>query len=319
MTFGNPNWEGSPWVIPESESLPLLKKAYDMGINTWETANTYSNGQSEVIIGKALKEYNIPRSKVVLMTKIYYPVMDSDPDYRPSNPRNDGLLVNQMGLSRKHIFEAVDASLSRLQTSYIDVLQLHRLDRDTEPEEIMKALHDLVQMGKVLYLGASSMYCWELARLHYIAKLNHWTTFTSMQGFYNLLYREEEREMNPFCEAEGIGLIPWSPLARGLLARPFGEKTERSEKDVKTKKWFQEADEQNEGIVGRVEELARRKGCKMAVLAVAWCLAKGVCPIVGLNSLERIERVSDAFDVDLSKEDLEYLEEPYRPLKVQAI
>ncbi|KAE8397643.1 NADP-dependent oxidoreductase domain-containing protein [Aspergillus pseudonomiae] len=316
MTFGNPSWEGSPWVLPDSEALPLLKKAYDCGINTWDTADTYSNGMSEILIGKALEQYNIPRSKVVIMTKLYYPVLEAGSNARPNPAVNDGDLVNQMGLSRKHIFEAVDASLARLKSSYIDVLQLHRID-DTHPEEVMRALHDLVQMGKVHYLGASSMYCWQLARLQYAAKMNNWTTFTSMQGLYSLLYREEERETNRFCHAEGIGLIPWSPLARGLLARPWNVKTDRSVKDAKTAKWF--SGEQDRKIVTRVDQLARSKGCSMSALAIAWLLKKGACPIAGLNSIERIESASEALAVRLSDSDLRFLEEHYRPLPVQAI
>ncbi|KAE8312044.1 NADP-dependent oxidoreductase domain-containing protein [Aspergillus transmontanensis] len=316
MTFGNPSWEGSPWVLPEAEALPLLKKAYDCGINTWDTANTYSNGMSEILIGKALERYNIPRSKVVIMTKLYYPVLEPESNARPNPAVNDGSLVNQMGLSRKHIFEAVDASLARLKSSYIDVLQLHRID-DTQPEEVMRALHDLVQMGKIHYLGASSMYCWQLARLQYAAKMNNWTTFTSMQGLYNLLYREEERETNRFCQAEGIGLIPWSPLARGLLARPWNVKTDRSVKDAKTAKWF--SGEQDQKIIMRVDQLARSKGCSMSALAIAWLLEKGACPIVGLNSIERIESASEALAVRLSDADIRFLEEHYRPLPVQAI
>ncbi|KNG80403.1 hypothetical protein ANOM_011736 [Aspergillus nomiae NRRL 13137] len=316
MTFGNPSWEGSPWVLPESEALPLLKKAYDCGINTWDTADTYSNGMSEILIGKALEQYNIPRSKVVVMTKLYYPVLEADSNARPNPAVNDGDLVNQMGLSRKHIFEAVDASLARLKSSYIDVLQLHRID-DTHPEEVMRALHDLVQMGKVHYLGASSMYCWQLARLQYAAKMNNWTTFTSMQGLYNLLYREEERETNRFCHAERISLTPWSPLARGLLARPWDVKTDRSVKDTKTAKWF--SGEQDQKIVTRVDQLARSKGCSMSALAIAWLLKKGACPIAGLNSIERIESASEALAVRLSDADLRFLEEHYRPLPVQAI
>ncbi|OOO13465.1 hypothetical protein COH20_012340 [Aspergillus flavus] len=316
MTFGNPSWEGSPWVLPEAEALPLLKKAYDCGINTWDTANTYSNGMSEIIIGKALERYNIPRSKVVIMTKLYYPVLEPESNARPNPAINDGVLVNQMGLSRKHIFEAVDASLARLKSSYIDVLQLHRID-DTHPEEVMRALHDLVQMGKIHYLGASSMYCWQLVRLQYAAKMNNWTVFTSMQGLYNLLYREEERETNKFCQAEGIGLIPWSPLARGLLARPWNVKTDRSVKDAKTAKWF--SGEQDQKIITRVDQLARSKGCSMSALAIAWLLEKGACPIVGLNSIERIESASEALAVRLSDVDIRFLEEQYRPLSVQAI
>ncbi|KAL4752234.1 hypothetical protein BDW72DRAFT_212107 [Aspergillus terricola var. indicus] len=319
MTFGNPSWEGSPWVLPEEEALPLLKKAYDCGINTWDTADTYSNGLSEVIVGKALRRYSIPREKVVIMTKLYYPVMEITSNARPNPAVNDGELVNQMGLSRKHIFEAVDASLRRLATSYIDVLQLHRVD-DTvrsNPEELMKALHDLVVAGKVHYLGASSMHCWQLARLHYTAKLNNWTGFSSMQNLYNLLYREEEREVNPFCEVEGIGLIPWSPLARGLLARPANVRTERSKKDAKTAKWF--AGDQNEKIIGRVQQIAAAKGCSMSAVAMAWLLHKGACPIVGLNTADRIEAVTDVFAIRLTDEEVLLLEEHYRPLHVQAI
>ncbi|KAE8138846.1 NADP-dependent oxidoreductase domain-containing protein [Aspergillus pseudotamarii] len=316
MTFGNPSWEGSPWVLPEAEALPLLKKAYDCGINTWDTADTYSNGMSEILIGKALEQYNIPRSKVVIMTKLYYPVLPPESNARPNPAVNNGDLVNQMGLSRKHIFDAVDASLTRLKSSYIDVLQLHRID-DTHPEEVMRALHDLVQMGKIHYLGASSMYCWQLARLQYAAKMNNWTTFTSIQGLYNLLYREEERETNMFCQAEGIGLIPWSPLARGLLARPWNVKTDRSVKDAKTTKWF--SGEQDQKIVTRVDQLARSKGCSMSAVAMAWLLRKGACPIAGLNSIERIESASEALTVRLTDADIRFLEEHYRPLPVQAM
>lgn len=317
MTFGNPNWEGSPWVLPEEDALPLIKKAYDVGINTWETADTYSNGQSEEIIGKTLQVYSIPRSKVVIMTKLFYPVLEDTPDARPQPAHNDGALVNQMGLSRKHIFEAVEASLRRLKTSYIDVLSLHRLDQNTSPTEIMGALHDLVKAGKVHYLGGSSMHTWQFARLQYTAKVNGWTPFTSMSGLYNLLYREEEREMNPFCNAEGIGLIPWSPIARGLLTRPFSQQTERSQQDKKAKKWFQ--GQQNGEIVTRVEKLAAKKGCSMSSLAMAWLLHKNACPIAGLNTVARIESVSEALAVSLSEEEMLHLEELYAPLEVQAM
>lgn len=319
MAFGNPSWEGSPWVRPEEEALPLLKKAYDCGINTWDTANTYSNGLSEVIVGKALREFSIPRKKVVILTKLYYPVMEITSNARPNPAVNDGTLVNQMGLSRKHIFEAVDASLKRLGTTYIDVLQLHRVDETVSSNsvEVMKALHDLVQAGKVHYLGASSMHCWQLARLHYTAKMNGWTGFTSMQNLYNLVYREEERDVNPFCDVEGIGLIPWSPLARGLLARPSNVQTERSKRDAKTAKWF--AGDQNEKIIGRVQQIAESKGCSMSAVAMAWLLHKGTCPIVGLNSLERIEAATEAFGIYLAKEEVQLLEEPYQALAVQAI
>jgi aryl-alcohol dehydrogenase-like predicted oxidoreductase len=317
MSYGNPNWEGSPWILDEEHSLPLLKRAYDMGINTFDTANTYSNGVSEEILGKALATYSIPRSRVVIMTKIYYPVIEDDLDARPNPAVNEGVLVNQMGLSRKHIFDAVNGSLRRLNTDYIDVLQLHRVDDETPPEETMRALHDLVQMGKLRYLGASSMHLWQFARLQYTAKMNGWTSFVSMQGFYNLLYREEEREMNPFCRAEGVGLIPWSPLARGLLARPWREKSARADQDQKTKRWF--VGDQNELIVSRVEELAHEKGCGMSAIAMAWLLRRGACPIVGLNSVQRIEESLEALEVELTEDQMKFLEEPYQPLAVQAI
>lgn len=256
------------------------------------------------------------------MTKLYYPVMNDHS--RPQPAINDGLeLVNQMGLSRKHIFEAVEASLARLGTSYIDVLQLHRINTaESHPEEIMHALHDLVTMGKVHYIAGSSMRTWEFARLHYTAKMNRWTTFTSMQNFYNLLYREEEREMIPFCQAEGIGITPWSPVARGLLTRPWNTQTERSVQDAKSRKWFGvEVEEQNRRIVDRVEILAKRMKCSMAGVSVAWLLRKGCMPIMGLTSEKRIREAVDAFEVErrLSIEDIKWLEEGYRSVEVQAM
>jgi aryl-alcohol dehydrogenase-like predicted oxidoreductase len=181
----------------------------------------------------------------------------------------------------------------------------------------MRALHDLVTAGKIHYIGASSMHCWEFSRLHYTAKLHGWTAFSTMSGLYNLLYREEEREMIPFCNAHGIALLPWSPVARGLLTRPWNEKSKRSAQDVKTVKWF--SGEQNEQIVNRVAQLAKQKGCTMSDIALAWLLAKGTSPILGLNSAERIEQVSRAFAVKLTKTDVTILEELYRPVEVQAI
>ncbi|KAK2028418.1 Aldo/keto reductase [Colletotrichum zoysiae] len=318
MAFGSSTWEGSLWVLDEEEGLQLLKAAYENGINTWDTADTYSNGQSEVIIGKALKKFNIPRQKVVILSKIFNPVMDDDS--RPASV-NDGPLVNQMGLSRKHIFYAVDRCLERLGTDYIDVLQLHRLDRETPPEEIMRALHEVVQSGKVRYIGASSMYTWEFARLQYIARSNGWTEFISMQPFYNLLYREEEREMLPFCRATGVGVIPWSPIARGLLAKPLSKEGEqgtslRSQTDKKTQKWFADA---NLDIVNRVEEIAKKKGVSMALVSTAWVLQQGCYPIVGLTSEERIKDTIGALKVKLSEEECQYLESEYRPRSIQGM
>ncbi|KAJ5020463.1 NADP-dependent oxidoreductase domain-containing protein [Bipolaris maydis] len=304
MAFGSPAWEGSSWTLPEDESMKVIKRAWDLGINTWDTANTYSNGESERILGRAMKTLKIPRSKVVIMTKLYYPVMDDDSRPQPPDSYSQQL-VNQMGLSRKHIFDAVEASLERLDTSYIDVLQIHRLDRDTPPEEIMRALHDLVCMGKVRYLGGSSMYTWEFARLQYTAKLNHWTPFTSMQPFYNLLYREGR-----------AGYAPVFPLARGLLGRPAGATSSRNEADAKTKKWFGDAEPE---IIRRVEELSRKKGCSMASVATAWVIKKGCSPIVGLTSVERVDQIMESLGVELSDDECKYLEELYRPRSVQAI
>ncbi|KAF2732660.1 Aldo/keto reductase [Polyplosphaeria fusca] len=316
MAFGSPTWSGSPWTLSEESSLSVLKRAWDLGINTWDTANTYSNGASELILGRFLRTYSIPRSRVVIMTKLYYPVCEGDA--RPQYPGMEYSkeLVNQMGLSRKHIFDAVDASLERLGTEYIDVLQIHRLDRETGGEEVMRALDDVVRKGKVRYIGASSMRAWEFAGLQYTARMNGWTTFTSMQPFYNLLYREEEREMLPFCESQGIGIIPWSPLARGLLGRPAHTTTARSEADAKTEKWFGDAEPE---IINRVEEVSKRKGCSMVSVATAWVIRKGCCPIVGLTSVERVEQIMEALEVKLTDEECEYLEEAYKPRRVQAM
>ena len=268
-----------------------------------------------MVLGKALEKYNIPRSKVVILSKIYNPVMDDDS--RPPSV-NDGPLVNQMGLSRKHIFAAVDASLARLGTDYIDVLQIHRLDRETPPEEIMRALHEVVQSGKVRYIGASSMWAWEFARLQYIAESKGWTKFISMQPFYNLLYREEEREMLPFCKETGVGIIPWSPIARGVLAKPRSqtEQSQRAQNDAKTKAWFASA---NFDIVDRVEELAKKKGVSMALLSTAWVLHKGCWPIIGLSSEKRVEETVGALKITLSDEELKYLEEKYLPRSVEGM
>ncbi|EKG20908.1 Aldo/keto reductase [Macrophomina phaseolina MS6] len=293
----------------------LHSKTQSANTPAQDTADTYSNGKSEEIIGKALKQYAIPRSKVVILSKIYNPVMPDDS--RPASV-NDGALVNQMGLSRKHVFAAVDASLARLGTDYIDVLQIHRLDRETPPEEIMRALHDVVQSGKVRYIGASSMWAWEFARLQYIAEMRGWTKFVSMQPFYNLLYREEEREMIPFCEATGVGVIPWSPLARGVLAKPLGKsgETVRGKADKKAKAWNETA---NFDIVGRVEEVAAKRGVSMVTVSTAWVLQKGCCPILGLSSVERIRESVAILKFKLTDEETKYLEEEYRPRSVEGM
>ncbi|KAF2812654.1 aldo-keto reductase [Mytilinidion resinicola] len=318
MSYGSSEWQ--EWVLNEDKALPLLEHAYKVGINTWDTADVYSNGRSEEIIGKALKKYNIPRSKVVILSKCYFGVaQDGSQPTIAAVSTNDGGYVNQVGLSRKHIFEAVDASVARLGT-YIDVLQIHRLDRDTPKEEIMKALNDVIESGKVRYIGASSMAAWEFQMLQNIADKHGWHKFISMQNYYNLIYREEEREMIPYCNATGVGLIPWSPIARGALTRPWGGESTVREKSDKFLHMlvYQRENEVDKAIVGRVEEVAKKRGVSMATIATAWCIKKGVRPIIGLSSIERIDQAVENAKYDLSEEDVKYLEEPYLPKEKQG-
>ncbi|KAF3394117.1 Versiconal hemiacetal acetate reductase [Penicillium rolfsii] len=314
MTYGDPNWQ--PWIMDQDSALPLIKHAYDRGINTWDVADTYSNGRSEEILGEALRKYNIPRSKVVIMSKCFHEVDESrGPLNAAEHGINDGVRVNQCGLSRKHIFDAVDRSVERLGT-YIDVLQIHRLDRDTPMEEIMQALNDVVASGKVRYIGASSMAAWEFQMLQNIAEKNGWRKFISMQGLYNLLYREEEREMVPYCHATGVGLLPWSPLAAGVLAHPWTDRSDkREQQDVFLKALFRsQEDKSAEEIVSRVKTIAGKKGVSMAQVATAWVLSKkGMAPILGLDSIERIDQAVEALQVTLDAADVAFLEEPYLP------
>lgn len=319
MSYGTSDWQG--WVLNEEEALPLLEYAYKVGIRTWDTADVYSHGRSEEIIGKAIKKYNIPRERLVILSKCYFGVT---PD-TPGNPIsassvNDGDMLNQVGLSRKHILDAVDKSVARLGT-YIDVLQIHRLDRSTPREEIMRALNDVVESGKVRYIGASSMAAWEFQELQNIADRHGWHKFISMQNYYNLLYREEENEMIPYCNHTGVGLVPWSPVARGALARPWNSRDSLREK---TDNYLQvlvrsRDDKVDEEIIGRVEQVAKKLGKSMAQIAIAWCLSKkDVSPIVGLNKKERIDEAVEATKIKLGEEDIKYLEEPYQPKKRQG-
>ncbi|KAE9370396.1 aldo-keto reductase-like protein [Stipitochalara longipes BDJ] len=323
MSFGSSQWQD--WVIDEAAALPLLKHAYDVGLNTWDTADVYSNGRSEEIIGKALKQYKIPRNKVVILSKCYFGVSDdgSQPPIAAAST-NDGEMVNQVGLSRKHIIDAVDKSVERLGT-YIDVLQIHRLDRDTPREEIMRALNDVVESGKVRYIGASSMAAWEFQTLQNIADRKGWHKFISMQNYYNLLYREEEREMIPYCRDVGVGLIPWSPIARGALARPFDDRTTTREKSDRMLAAMIRGKETeiDKRVIGRVEEIAKKHGVSMTTIATAWCLSKDkVNPIIGLSSKERIdqavESVHFASSGKLTAENIAYLEEGYAPKERQG-
>ncbi|KAF2276681.1 Aldo/keto reductase [Westerdykella ornata] len=318
MSYGSSEWQ--PWVLDEEEALPLLEHAYKMGINTWDTADIYSHGRSERLIGKALKKYNIPRSNVVILSKCFFGVEESAVGTSiAASSTNDGALVNRVGLSRKHILDAVDASVERLGT-YIDVLQIHRLDRDTPMEEIMRALNDVVESGKVRYIGASSMACWEFQMMQDIAERKGWHKFISMQNYYNLLYREEEREMIPYCNHTGVGLIPWSPIARGALARPWSDRsTKRASTDAFLAHLVHSRDDATDKeIISRVEQLANKHGVSMACVATAWCVKKGVCPIIGLGSKSRIDEAVRNVRWKLSDEDARFLEEPYRPKEIQG-
>ncbi|KAF2645394.1 Aldo/keto reductase [Massarina eburnea CBS 473.64] len=318
MSYGSKTW--AEWVLEEDEALPLLEHAYQVGINTWDTSGLYSDGRSEEIIGKALTTYNIPRPNVVLMTKVRFgtslpgePALDMW-----ASAINDGRMVNRVGLSRKHIFDAVENSMKRLGT-YIDVLQIHRMDPDVPHEEIMRALNDVVERGWARYIGASSMPAWEFQMLQNVAEKHGWHKFISMQNFHNLLYREEEREMIPYCKATGVGLIPWSPIARGILCRPWNSDSApslREETDPSLSRLLPKGDVVNEKIVGVVEDIAKARGLPMAAIAIAWCLHKGVNPILGLNSKARIDEAVKAVKVTLTEEEIAKLEAPYVPKNV---
>ncbi|OHF03275.1 aldo-keto reductase [Colletotrichum orchidophilum] len=311
MSLGSSEW--APWVLDEEASLEILKAAYDRGINTWDTANMYSNGVSEEVIGKAIKKFEIPREKLVLMTKCFIHVGEETSFHAtmfPQQVRQSKDYINQGGLSRKTIFKAVDDALARLGTTYIDLFQIHRFDPTTPIEETMKALHDLVQSGKIHYIGASSMWATQFARMQFVAEKNGWTKFVSMQNFYNLVYREEEREMNRFCKDTGVGLIPWSPLYGGKLARSVkAENTSiRSQGKGPMNPDLTESDE---NIICRVEELAEKKGWSMSHVALAWIRYKGGVAITGFNSVKRIDEACELRGKTLTDDEVKYLEEPY--------
>jgi versiconal hemiacetal acetate reductase len=314
MSYGSDKWQD--WVLNEEESLPLLEHAYKVGIRTWDTADVYSHGRSEEIIGQAIKKYSLPRERLVILSKCFFGVTPDVFD-NPIPTTNEGDLINQVGLSRKHIIDAVDKSVARLGT-YIDVLQIHRLDRSVPREEIMRALNDVVESGKVRYLGASSMAAWEFQELQNVADKHGWHKFISMQNYYNLLYREEENEMIPYCNHTGVGLVPWSPVARGALTRPFQSRETPREKSDNWLKVLVRSQEGkvDEEIINRVEEVAKKMEKSMAQVAIAWCLSKkDVCPIVGLSKKERMDEAVEACKIKLSEEDIKYLEEPYLPKK----
>lgn len=300
MSFGDPNRGSHAWTLPEEQSRPLLRAAWEAGINFFDTANVYSLGSSEEIVGKVLKEL-APRDELVIATKVHGTM-------RPG--------PNGGGLSRKVIMDQIDASLRRLGTDHVDLYQIHRFDPATPIEETLEALHDVVRAGKARYIGASSMLAWQFSKLNYTARLNGWTPFVSMQNHLNLMQREEEKEMLPLCIDQGVGLIPWSPLARGRLARPWGEVTSRTETDEFGKHLYDAGGEANQQINAEVEAIARARGVKMAQVALAWVLQKQpvAAPIVGATKLDHLTDAVGALEVTLTPDEITRLESPYRPL-----
>ena len=299
MTYGSSQWR--PWVLDEEASRPFIRRAFDSGINFFDTADMYSVGASEEIVGRALRDFG-RRDQVVIATKVFFP-LEKGP--------------NDRGLSRKHILHAIDASLRRLGTDFVDLYQIHRFDSETPIEETVEALHDIVKQGKARYVGASSMFVWQFAKMLQAAERNGWTKFVSMQNHYNLVYREEEREMIPFCISEGIGVIPWSPLARGFLSGnrtrdKKGETMRSTSDDYADQMYYADHDFD---VVDRVVEMAKRRGVAPAQIALAWMLHKpGVtAPIVGASKMAHLEQALAALDIKLTAEEITFLEEPYRP------
>jgi 1-deoxyxylulose-5-phosphate synthase len=304
MTYGAPATgqikPGShAWVLNEEESQPFLRQALELGINFFDTANVYSRGESETVVGRFLKA-NARREAVVIATKLHGVMRDEDPNGR--------------GLSRKEIFFELEESLKRLQTDYVDLYQIHRWDYETPIEETLEALNDVVRSGKVRYIGASSMHAWQFTKALYLSRQHGWRRFVCMQDYYNLLYREEEREMLPLCEAEGVGVIPWSPLARGRLARAWqAESTKRFETDQFGKSLYAQTEENDRLIVERVAKVAEKRGVPMAQVALAWMLSKPVitAPIVGATKKHHLTDAVAALSLKLTPEEINSLEEPY--------
>ncbi|KAH8996809.1 aryl-alcohol dehydrogenase [Lactarius akahatsu] len=314
MSYGDSRWQ--QWVLGEKEAIEHVKFAYEHGVNTFDTANAYSNGLSEVYLGNAIKALNLPREEIVVMTKLFGAVgkIGDGPTWAIPPAELDNLgFVNQRGLSRKHIFDSVKKSLERLQLDYIDVLQCHRFDPSTPIEETMQALHDVVKAGHVRYIGMSSCYAWQ-----YYAITNKLTPFISMQNHHSLVYREEEREMFPTLDHFGVGIIPWSPLARGLLTRPFktDEVSTRGGTDAVLAGYLQGAGTQE--IVNRVEEISKKRGISMAKVALAWSLSRVTAPVIGSTSLKNLEELIHGTEIALTQEEIQYLEEPYKARSVMG-
>ena len=311
MTYGTPNWR--PWVMEEEPSRAVVRHAVEQGINFFDTADMYSAGESEVLTGKFVREF-CRREEVVIATKAYYPV-SLDLKGGNSAAAKPDRVPNADGLSRKRLFHAVDDSLKRLGTDYIDLWQIHRLDHDTPIEETMQALHDIVKSGKVRYIGASSMFAWQFAKAQQVAQQRGWTRFVSMQPELSLLYREEEREMLPLCRDQGVAVLPWSPLARGRLARPWGEHTPRIASDAFGAKLFERTKDNDQDIVKALGRLAVQRGVPRAQLALAWLLdTPGVtAPIIGASKPQHLLDAVAALSVSLSAEERAALEAPYQP------
>ena len=302
MGLADPAGGNHPWAIGEEASREIFRAALDAGVNFFDTANVYSGGSSEEYLGRALRELGADREEVVIATKLFMPLREGQ---------------NAGGLSRKAVMTEIDNSLRRLGVDYVDVYQTHRWDYATPIEETVEALHDVVKAGKARYVGASSMWAWQFAKALRVADLHGWTRFASMQDHYNLIYREEEREMLPLCADEGVAVIPWSPLARGRLTRPWDAETARAETDEFGKRLYREEDR---AIVERVIEVAERLGAKPAQVALAWMLGKDVvtAPIVGATRVEHLTDAVDAVELELSAEDVSHLEEPYEPHAVSG-
>ena len=300
MTYGSKKWR--EWVLEEKDAQPFYRRAIELGINFFDTADMYSVGVSEEITGRALKEFGPGRDRVVIATKVFN-AMGDDP--------------NQRGLSRKHIMQSIDASLRRLGTDYVDLYIIHRFDYHTPIEETVEALHDVVRAGKALYLGASSMFAWQFAKMLHTADRRLQTRFVAMQNHYNIVYREEEREMLPLCRAEGIAVTPWSPLARGFVAGnrrkgDFGDTVRAKTDDYGQKLYYQDSDFK---VVDRITEVAKKRGVPNVQIALAWLLQQaGVAsPIIGASTLQQLDEQAGALKLKLTEEELKSLGEPYQP------
>ena len=297
MGFGDAERWIHKWVLNEENSRPIIKHALELGINFFDTANVYSIGASEEILGRALKDF-ASRDEVIIATKLFGKMHDGP---------------NGGGLSRKAILSEIDNSLKRLGTDYVDLYQIHRLDYETPIEETMEALHDVVKSGKVRYIGASAMFAWQFQKALHVAEKNGWTRFVSMQDHLNLIYREEEREMLPLCRAEKIGVIPYSPLASGRLTREIAESTQRSQTDQIAKMKYDATTQTDQQVIARVAELAQKHGVPRVHIALAWLLQKEpvTAPIIGATKISHLEDAVGALSVKLSQEEVAYLEEPY--------